>query len=52
MRISYPLIDVSILFSPLLDFALKAFSEVDIHFVLFELAVVLLGQTMSFHWII
>ena len=37
-----PLVDVSIRFSSLLDFVLKAFSEVDIHFVLFEFVVVLL----------
>ena len=52
MRISYPLADVSILFSPLLDFALKVFSEVDVHFVLFESVVVLLWETMTFCWII
>ena len=38
----YPLVDVSIHFSPLLDFILNACSEVDIHFVLFEFVVVLL----------
>ena len=47
-----PPVDVSIRFSPLLDFALKAFSEVDINFVLFEFIVVLLWKTMTFHWII
>ena len=37
-----PLVDVSISFSPLLDFLLNACSKVDIHFVLFEFVVVLL----------
>ena len=37
----YPLIDVSIRFSPLLNFVLNACSEVDIYFVLFEFFVVL-----------
>ena len=37
-----PLVGVSIRFNPLLDFALMAFSEVHIHFALFELVVVLL----------
>ena len=37
----YPLVDVSIRFSPLLDFVLKVCSEVNIHFVLFEFVVVL-----------
>ena len=46
IRISYALVDVSIRFSPLLDFVLKAFSEVDIHIVLFEFVVVLLRETM------
>ena len=36
IHMSYPLVNVSIRFSPLLDFVLKAFREVDIHFVLFE----------------
>ena len=35
-----------------LDFVLKAFSEVDIHFVLFEFVVVLLWETMTFYWVI
>ena len=52
MCISYPLVDVSIRFSPLLDFGLKAFSQVDIHFVLFEFVVALLSETMTFYWII
>ena len=30
---------------------LKAFSEVDVHFILFEFAVVLLWETMTFYWI-
>ena len=42
MGIFYPLVDVSVRFSPLFDFVLKACSEVDIHFVLFEFVVVLL----------
>ena len=50
--ISYPLVDVSIRFSPLLDIVLKAFSDVDIHFVLFEFVVVLLWKTMTFYWIV
>ena len=50
--IFYPLVDVSICFSPSLDFVLKAFSEVDIHFVLFEFVVVLLWETMTLYWII
>ena len=41
-----PLVDVSIHFSLLLDFVLKAFSEVDIHIVLFEFVIVLLRETM------
>ena len=36
IHISYPLLDVFIRFSALLHFALKAFNEVDIQFVLFE----------------
>ena len=40
--ISYPLVYVSVCFSPLLNFVLKVFSEVDIHFVLLEFVVVLL----------
>ena len=44
-----PLVDVSIRSSHLLDFVLKAFSEVDIHFVLFESVVVLLWETMTFN---
>ena len=50
--IFYPLVDVSIGFSPLLDSNLKVLSEVDIHFVLFEFAVVLLWETMTVDWII
>ena len=38
----YPLADVSIRFSPLLNFVLNACSKVDIHFVLLEFVVVLL----------
>ena len=38
----YPLVYVSIRFSPSWDFILNAFSEVDIRFVLFEFVVVLL----------
>ena len=38
--------------SPLLDFVLKAFSKVDIHFVLFKFVAVLLSETMTFYWII
>ena len=34
------MVDVSVRFSPLLDFVLKVFSEVHINFVLFEFAVV------------
>ena len=41
---SYPLVDVSIRFSPLLNFVLKAFSEVDIHFVLFEFCCFTVGN--------
>ena len=52
MRMFYPLVDVSIHFSPLLDFILNACSEVDIHFVLFEFVVVLLWEIMVFSWII
>ena len=37
-----PLVDVSISFTPLLDFVLNACSKVDIHFVLFEFVVALL----------
>ena len=36
-----PLVDVSICFTPLLDFVLNACSKVDIHFVLFEFVVAL-----------
>ena len=50
--IFYPLVDVSIRFSPLLNIIFKAFREVDIHFVLLELVVVLLWETMTFYWII
>ena len=46
-----PLVDASIRFSPLLNFTLEAFSEVDIHFVLFEFFVVLMSETMTFYWI-
>ena len=49
IRIFYQLVDVSIRFSSLLDFVLKAFSEVDIHFVLFESVVVSLWETMTFN---
>ena len=52
IRISYPLVGVSIRFSPLLDFILKSFIEEDIHFVLLEFVVVLLWETMTFYWII
>ena len=52
IRISYPLVDVYIRFSPLLDFVLKSFSEVDIHFVLFEFVIVFLWETKTFYWII
>ena len=39
-------------FQPLMDFVLKAFSEVDIHLVLFAFVVVLLRETMTFYWIL
>ena len=49
IRIFYPLVDVSIRFSPLLDFVLDAYGEVNIHFVLFEFVVVfLLWGTTTF----
>ena len=38
-------------FQPFIGFVLKAFFEVDIHFVLFEF-VVSLWETMTFYWII
>ena len=38
----YPLVDVSIRFRPLLDFVLKAYGTVNIHFILFEPVVFLL----------
>ena len=50
--IFYPLVDVSICFNPSLDFVLKSFSEVDIHFVLFEFVAVFLWETKTFYWII
>ena len=50
--IFYPLVDVSIGFTPLLDSDLKVLSEVDINFVLFEFVVVLLWETMTVDWII
>ena len=48
IRIFYPLVDVSICFSLLLDFVVNACSEVDNHFDLFEFAVVLMWETMTF----
>ena len=44
-----PLVDVSISFTPLLDFVLNACSKVDIHFVLFEFVVVLLWEARTFY---
>ena len=52
IRISNPLVNVSIRFSPLLDFVLKTFSDVEIRFILFEIVVALLWETMTFYWII